>query len=170
MNQGAIPEVPLTDITAFTKRNMVQQGFGSLDDAGKSSFAGPLRFSPGVTITLIALGLALQSPILLGAMALVCLSGALFPRGMVFDVVYNVGVRHLFDGASLPPTPAPRRFSYGISTVLVTGSALSFALGSAWLGLVLGGAVVLAGAVLTTTHWCLGSRIYELVFGQAALS
>jgi len=97
----------------------------------------------------------------LGSMAFVALSGALVPRGMLIDLVYNVGVRHLFGGAPLPSTPKPRQFSYLISTVWLAGSATSFAYGLPLLGFLLGGGVVLGGTILTTTLWCLGSWFYR---------
>ena len=148
----------------FTKNNLDKQGFGNLDEDAKSCYAWPLRFSPGVGTVLIIVGLALQSPTFLGIGAIVPLSGALFPRGMILDLVYNLGVRRPFHGPALPPTPTPRRFSYLLSTVLLTGSALSFHYGLSTLGILLGGAVALGGLMLTTTHWCLGSWIYRLFF------
>jgi hypothetical protein len=82
--------------------------------------------------------------------------------------VYDLGVRHLFGAPPLPPTPTPRRFSYGISTVWLAGSAVSFYYGLPLLGFVLGGTVVIGGTILTTTLWCLGSWIYRLFFRRAA--
>ncbi len=155
-------------LSAFTKNNLNKQGFGKLDEEAKARYALPLRFTPAVAITLIGIGLALQSPIWLGSMALVALSGALLPSGMLIDLVYNLGVRHLFHAPPLPPTPKPRQFSYLLSTVLLAGSALSFYYGLAVLGFILGGMVVIGGAILTTTLWCLGSWWYRLIFGQAA--
>ena len=155
-------------LSAFTKNNLNKQGFGKLDEEAKSRYALPLRFTPAVAITLIVIGLALQSPIWLGSMALVALSGALLPSGMLIDLVYNLGVRHLFHAPPLPPTPKPRQFSYLLSTVLLAGSALSFYYGLAVLGFILGGMVVIGAAILTTTLWCLGSWWYRLIFGQAA--
>ncbi len=155
-------------LSAFTKNNLNKQGFGKLDEEAKSRYALPLRFTPAVAITLIVIGLALQSPIWLGSMALVALSGALLPSGMLIDLVYNLGVRHLFRAPPLPPTPKPRQFSYLLSTVLLAGSALSFYYGLAVLGFILGGMVVIGGAILTTTLWCLGSWWYRLIFGHAA--
>jgi hypothetical protein len=154
-------------LSAFTRHNLNEQGFGYLSNAAKSSAAGPLRFTPGVSISLIAIGLARQSPLWLGAMALVGLIGTLFPRGMPVDLLYNFGVRHLFHAAPLPPTPRPRRFSYFISTVLLACSALSFRYGFPVLGFIFGGAVCVAGAVLTATLWCLGSWFY-VRFGKIA--
>lgn len=151
-------------LSAFTKTNLNKQGFGNLDEDAKSRYALPLRFTPCVGTSLIVIGLALQSPIWLGSMALVAVSGALLPSGMLIDLVYNFGVRHVFRAPPLPPTPKPRQFSYLLSTVLLAGSAVSFYYGLSALGFILGGMVVIGGTILTTTLWCLGSWYYRLIF------
>jgi Domain of unknown function (DUF4395) len=148
----------------FTTDNLNKQGFSGLDDKAKSRVALPLRFTPGVATTLIIIGLVLRSPVWIGSMSFVALSGALFPKGMVLDLVYNLGVRHLFHAQPLPPTPPPRRFSYVISTVFLAGSALSYYFGLWILGLILGGFVGVGSATLTITLWCLGSWYYRLFF------
>ena len=155
-------------LSTFTKTNLNKQGFGKLDDKAKSRYALPLRFTPAVGTTLIVIGLVLQSPIWLGSMALVALSGALLPSGMLIDLVYNLGVRHLFGAPALPPTPKPRQFSYLLSTVFLAGATLSFYYGLPVLGFILGGMVVIGATILTTTLWCLGSWWYRLIFGRVA--
>ena len=156
----------MTRLSAFTKTNLNKQGFGKLDDEAKTHYMLPLRFTPGVATVLIVIGLVLQSPIWLGSMALVALSGALLPSGMFIDLIYNLGVRHLFGAPPLPPTPKPRQFSYLLSATLLAGSSLSFYFGLSVLGFILGGTVVIGAAVLTTTLWCLGSWWYRLIFGR----
>lgn len=158
----------MAELADSTKNNLDNQGFCDLDDAAKGRFALPLRFTPGVATTLVIVGLVLRSPKLLGSMALVTLSGALFPRAMLLDLVYNLGVRRLFGAPPLPPTPMPRRFSYGISTVWLAGSAVSFDSGLPLLGLLFGVPVAIGGTLLTTTLWCLGSWIYRLFFWRTA--
>ena len=155
---------PMNDIRPVTLRNLDNQGFDGLDDSAKSRQAWPLRFTPAVSVSLIVIGLTLQSPWWLLGMALVALSGALLPGGMLIDTLYNIGVRHLFDAPRLPPTPEPRQFSYLISTAFLTASALLFYAGLPVLGSVVGGLVAIAGTVLATTHWCLGSFYYRLIF------
>lgn len=55
----------MTSISDFTKHNLNEQGFDNLDDAAKSRYAWPLRFTPGVSIILIAIRLVNQlDPIL----------------------------------------------------------------------------------------------------------
>lgn len=155
-------------VNAFTDNNLNGQGFGYLTQEAKSRYALSLRFTPAVGTILVVIGLVLQSPIWLGSLALVALSGALFPRHMVIDLIYNLGVRHLFRAAPLPPTPKPRRFSYLISTSSLAGAALSFYYGLPVLGFILGGVVVMGATILATTLWCLGSWIYRMIFVPAA--
>ncbi len=154
----------MTRLNTFTKSNLNKQGFGKLNDEAKTRYRLALRFTPGVATVLIVIGLLLQSPIWLGSTALVALSGALLPSGMLIDLVYNLGVRHFFGAPPLPPTPRPRKFSYLISATFLAGSAVSFYFGLSVLGFILGGMVVIGAAILTTTLWCLGSWWYRLIF------
>lgn len=155
-------------LNTFTRDNLDKQGFEKLSDEAKSRYSWPLRFTPFLATVVIVFGLVLQSPTIVGAMSLVALSGALLPRRMVFDLVYNLGVRHLFRAPALPATPKPRRFSYLLSTIWLAGSALSFSTGLPLLGLTLGAMVVFGSATLTLTLWCLGSWWYRLIFGAEA--
>ncbi|TFB76138.1 DUF4395 family protein [Cryobacterium glaciale] len=168
LSMASIKELVMTELRESTKANLDKQGFGGLNDDAKSCYAWPLRFTPAVATVLLVLGLVLQSPLFLGLGAIVPLTGALFPRGMILDLVYNLGVRHLLRAPALPSTPSPRRFSYLLSTVLISGSALSFYYELPALGFVLGGMVALGGIILTTTHWCLGSWVYRLLFAHSA--
>jgi hypothetical protein len=93
----------MANLSVFTKNNLNKQGFGILDDEAKSRYALALRFSPGVGTILIGIGLVLQSPPWLGSMALVALSGALFPKGMLLDLVW------VFVISSMPIRCHPRQ-------------------------------------------------------------
>lgn len=155
----------MTQLAAFAARNLCLQGFCDKGDPARSSLQWSVRFTPAVSIALVAVGLVQASPGLVGIMALVALCGAIFPKAMPIDLLYNLGVRHLFHLAPLPPTPKPRQLSYLISAVLLVASALAFLAGYPLAGRLLGGAVCVAGAVLVTTLWCLGSWLYALIFG-----
>ena len=157
-------------LSAFAETNLNNQGFEELDKDAKARIALPLRFTPAVATTLIVIGLFFQSPMWLGSMALVALSGALLPDAMIIDLVYNFGVRHLVHAPALPSTPRPRQFSYLLSSVLLLGSAIFFYYGLSVFGLVLGGLVVAGGTILTTTLWCLGSWWYRMIFRHAGPS
>lgn len=153
----------MKNFSAFTETNLNNQGFTALDTESKLCYAWPLRFTPGLSTLLIIAGLLLQSPVLLGVMAVVAISGVLFPRAMLIDLVYNYGVRHLFSAPVLPATPRPRRFSYALSFTALIGSALAFGSGHPTIGIILGGLVVIGGSILTFSLWCLGSWIYRKV-------
>jgi hypothetical protein len=155
----------MATVSAFTDNNLNGQGFGYLDQEAKSRYALPLRFTPAVGAILIVIGLVMQSPIRLCFAALIALSGALFPRGMAIDLIFNFGVRHLLHVPPLPPTPRPRQFSYLLSASLLAGAALSFQYRLPTLGFVLAGLVVIGAAILTTTLWCPGSWIYRVLLG-----
>jgi hypothetical protein len=158
----------MAKLTAFTTSSLNAQGFGDLDEVAKARYVCSLRFTPAVAISLVVIGLFFQSPIWLAAMSLVALTGALWPNGMLIDLAYNHGIRHIFDSAPLPSTPKPRQFSYLLSAVLLAGSAVSFYDGWSVLGMILGSMVVIGGAILTTTLWCLGSWFYRILFQLAA--
>lgn len=157
----------MAPVSTFEKTNLDRQGFDCLDDEAKRIYALPLRFTPAVGTASIIIGLILHSSLWIGTMALITLSGALFPRGMLIDVAYNLGVRHLFRAAPLPSTPTPRRFSYLLSTLLLTGSALSFQHDAPAAGYVLEGIVAIGGATLAITLWCLGSWAYRMILRTA---
>lgn len=157
----------MVSLTESASRNLDLQGFDSLDSRAKSTYQLPLRFTPAVGTSLVLLGILLQSPGWLAGVALIALSGALFPAGMLIDLIYNNVVRHIFGAPTLPPTPKPRRFSYLLSTALLAGSAAAFYFGIPALGYLLAGMVAIGGAILSVSLWCLGSWIYRLIPGLA---
>ena len=165
--KGEMGCLDMANLAASTRTNLAAQGFKSLDEEAQARYAAPLRFTPGVGTVLIVAGLASRSPIWVGSMAFVTFTGAVLPKGMVLDLIYNVGVRHLFRAPPLPATPKPRRFSYLLSTILLAVSALSLHYGFTAPGLILGGIVATGGTVLTASLWCVGSWFYRLFFGQA---
>jgi hypothetical protein len=159
--------VRVARLRAFTTTNLEKQGFGALAAAAQGRYAWPLRFTPGVGTTLVAIGLVRRSPRWLGTMALVAVSGALLPNGMLIDLVYNHGVRHVFRAPPLPATPKPRQFSSLLSASLLAGAAGSFHYKRPVWGLLFGGPVVVGGTLLTTTLWCFGSWCYRRLFRSA---
>ena len=151
---------------ASLETNLNSQGFEDLDAEEKSCLAMPLRFTPAVGTVLIVIGLFSQSAIWIGIMALVALSGIIWPRGMVLDLVYNFVVRRPFRTPPLPPTPTPRRFSYLLSTTMLAISAFFLYIGEPLFGFIFGGLVAMGGSSLTGSLWCLGSWIYRLFVGS----
>jgi hypothetical protein len=85
-----------------------------------------LMFQPRTIACLVALGIALQSAWLFLGLSAVLWCGALFPKGNLFDAVYNAFVAHPRGLPRIPIAPAPRRFAQTMAgtVALVIGAAL----------------------------------------------
>jgi hypothetical protein len=152
-------------VSNTTRRRLEVQGFAGLDDAGLAEVGPWLRFTPGICAALMGLGTALASAPLLFALVPIAALGAVFPAHL-FDVVYNYGLRRLTGTRPLPPNGAPRRFACGMAAVWLAGTALAFAAGADVVGYALGGVLTSVAAMVGTTHFCIPSTVYRLVFRQ----
>ena len=106
---------------------------------------------------------------LLWAMVPIAAAGAVFSLHP-FDLIYNHGLRHLTGTRKLPPNGTPTRLACGLATVWIAAVALSFNLGVAPLGYVLGAMLISIAAVVSVTHFCIASFGYQFVFGDRALA
>lgn len=118
---------------------------------------------------LIAAGTAFASTPLLGAMVPIAAAGAIF-RVHPFDLIYNYGLRHLTGTRPLPPNGTPTRFACGIASVWLVAIALSFALGAPVLAYALGGLFVSVVVIVSVTHFCIPSFLYQLALGDPELA
>lgn len=124
-----------------------------------------VRWSPAICTTIIAIGTALASPWILWGLVPLAVLGAAYSRHP-FDYIYNLGVRRLLGTPPLPPHGAPRRFACGLAAAWVTATGAAFAVELDALGFVLGGMLIAVGALVSTTHFCIPSIIYGLLFGR----
>ena len=137
--------------------NLAVQGFRLNPQEGRALRVG-LRFPTALCLALVGAGLALQSAELIFA---------LVPIGAVagwtarhpFDLLWNHGVRRLFDAPPLPPNPTPRRHAFKLATVWLLAVAVLFAVGQATAALVLGGVLAAVCALVTVTHFCVPSTL-----------
>lgn len=101
-----------------------QQGFAtqSVDDELYSA----LMLQPRVVGATVALGIAVQSPLLFLALSTALLWSALVPTRNPFDAIYNHAIARPRGLRPLGTAPAPRRFAMGMAgTVALTiGTAL----------------------------------------------
>lgn len=118
--------------------------------------------------TLVGLGTGLAFTPLLWAMVPFAALGALVPVHP-FDLIYNNGIRHLTGTQPLPRNGAPTRFACGLAVVWLIATALAFGTGVAWLGYLLGGLLTAVAALVSVTHFCIPSAIYQLLFGRPAV-
>lgn len=153
-------------IGSFTRHCIHMQGFTALSDEEIRHLNMALRFTPAVCSALIIMGLVWQSPTLLFVLAAIGLFSAAFSRGNVVDWFYNGVIRPLVRSAALPPNPPQRRFACGVGGAFAAGAALAFLGGLPLLAYIFGGFVVVASLVVASTHFCLASWMYGLMFGK----
>lgn len=141
------------------------QGYVNVDRQTLAQVAPWLRWSPALCTLVMAIGTVLASQSILWGLVPFAALGALFPRHP-FDYIYNLGVRRLTDTPPLPSNGAPRRFACGIAALWLVAAGAAFATGLDTLGYVLGGMLSAVAALVATTHFCIPSLIYSLLFGR----
>jgi hypothetical protein len=141
----------------------MMQGFACDTDPRVADSARWLRFTPTLSAVTIITGTALRSPAVLWSFALIAALGA--SGWNLFDALFNGVVRHWLHAPALPPNPPPRRFAMGIAAVWSAAAGGLLGAGLPAAGVAAGGALAVAGTLVATTHFCLGSWMYRRVRG-----
>ena len=152
-------------VSDVIRRRLEAQGFCNLDDATLSELAPWLRWSPALCTVLMAAGTALNSPPLLWALGMTALFGAVLPFHP-FDLLYNYGVRHLTGTRPLPHNGPQRRFACGVAAAWLAATGWAFHVRAELAGFILGGVLTLVAAIVSTTHFCIPSLVYNTLFRQ----
>ena len=137
--------------------NLAVQGY-RLSSQERRALGFGLQFPTALCLVLVVAGLALQSAVMILA---------LVPIGAVagwtarhpFDLLWNHGLRVLFDAPPLPPNPTPRRHAFKLATVWLLAVGVLLAVGQATAALVLGGVLVAVCGLVTLTHFCVPSTL-----------
>jgi hypothetical protein len=117
----------------------------------------------------MAAGTAFNSPVILWSLAVTAFLGVLLPFHP-FDLLYNYGVRFLTGTRALPYNGAQRRFACGIATVWLIATGWAFHVESTVVGYALGIPLILVAGLVSITHFCIPSLIYNTLFGARAAS
>ena len=142
---------------SWTERNLAVQGYCLRSDQSQELRWG-LRFSTGLCFVLVALGLALQSAVLI--LALVPIGAvAGWTKRHPFDLIWNQGLRHLRWAPELPPNPTPRRHAFKLGTVWLLAIGLLFAYGQPAVALILGLILLPVCGLVTVTNFCVPSTL-----------
>jgi len=141
---------------AWMRGNLTTQGY-CLTDAERRELAVGLRFSTGVCLTLVVIALGLESAAMVFALSAIGVVAG-FSARHPFDYLWNHAVRRVAGGPPLPPSPARRRHAFKIATVWLLAVGTLLAAGAAAAGLILGGLLVAACAIVTATNLCLPSE------------
>lgn len=157
----------MTDhFAAWSRGCLTMQGYGELSDRERRSFWLGLRFSPALCLLGIALGTVLASPALLLVMAGTALVGGFIAPKHPFDYLYDLTLRPLLGGPSIPASPPPRRFACQLATPWIAAIGVAFLADTPTVAWVLAVPLLIAAAVVATTNWCLPSFIYGLLHRQ----
>lgn len=150
-------------VNSSVRRRLEAQGFCGLDDATLEEVGPWLRWSPALCTLLMIAGVALQSPAVLWALATTAFLGTLLPFHP-FDLLYNHVARHLTGTRPLPQQGPQRRFACGIATVWLAITGWVFHSGSTTLGYAFGIPLILVAGIVSVTHFCVPSLIYNTLF------
>jgi hypothetical protein len=140
----------------WMRSNLTTQGYCLSDGERRELWLG-VRFSTGLCLTLVAVALALESPVMVLVLAGIGLLAG-FSAHHPFDHLWNHGVRHLVGGPPLPPNPIRRRDAFKIATAWLALVGGLLAAGATIAALALGGLLVAACAMVTATNLCLPSE------------
>jgi len=86
-----------------------------------------------------------------------------------FDYVYNGVIRRFTGTLKLPTNGVPTRFACTIGAVWFLALAVLFHNGFDNAGYVLGAMFVAVGSLVSTTHFCIPSLIFQFLFGDRSL-
>jgi hypothetical protein len=150
-------------ISSVVRKRLEAQGFCGLDDDTLTELAPWVRWSPAICTVLMATGTALNSPLILWPIAATAFLGMLLPFHP-FDLLYNYGMRYLTGTRTLPRHGAQRRFACGIATVWLIATGWAFHVGATTVGYALGIPLVLVAGLVSVTHFCIPSLIYNTLF------
>jgi hypothetical protein len=125
-----------------------------------------LRASPALSTAWIAGATAAGSPAALLMFSTISAPGA-SRRTHPFDYALNRIRRHTSAGADLPANPPPRRFAMLLAAAWAATTAGLFASGRKRAGYISGALLTTAGLTVATTHFCLGSWIYQHLFAAS---
>lgn len=154
---------------SFQQKNLFQQGFQTYTAEELKQIQWGLRFTPSVCSLITLYALATQNVVLLFAVALLGMWAFFFPAGHPMDLIYNHGIRKLFNAVKLPPNPLQRRLACAAAGVMNTVAAIFFIFEMPMAALITGGLLLVLQAIVIFTHFCTLSWMFEgvmRVFGK----
>jgi hypothetical protein len=152
-------------IGTTVRRRLEAQGYVGFDDVALGELAPWLRWSPAFCTLFMILGVAMRSPSILWALACIALLGAILPFHP-FDLLYNHGMRFVTGTRPLPHHGPQRRFACGLAAAWLVAIGWAFQSGSALVGYALGVPLILVAALVSATHFCIPSFIYNALFSH----
>jgi hypothetical protein len=145
-------------VSGLPRGNPAAQGY-CLPPAQLRELRFAVRFPVALCLALAAMGVALESPAILLALAPIGLIAGFSPRHP-FDLIWNHAGRHLGGGAELPPNPPMRRNAFKLGTAWLVVTAILFAVGATLAGVVVGSMLLAACASAAVLNFCVPSALF----------
>jgi hypothetical protein len=152
-----------------TDNFVIQQGYERAPGDSNGGLFKALSFQPRVIAPLAVLGVILQSGPYFAVLSAILWWCVAAPKWNPFNAIHNA----LFAARGAPRlegSPAPRRFSMGMAASFMLGISISLMAGWTVAAVVLQAFLLVALTALIFGKLCLGSYIYHLLTGQAALA
>ena len=150
-------------ISATTRNRLDAQGMCDIPDAEIAAVIPWNRMAFFLCGVIAGVGTALASPTILFALVLIAFLGVLLPVHP-FDLIYNLGIRHLRKTGPLPKRAAQVRFACGVGGAWLIATGLLFQNGSMTAGYILGGVLVFMTMLVSFFNICIASYIYNALF------
>lgn len=147
-----------------------QQGFIDAPVQSCDVRFGSLMWQPRVIGVLVVTGLVLQAWPYFMVLGIVLWWSALLPALNPFDALYNRLVAGPRRRALLGPAPGPRRFSQGMAGTFMLAIALSLYADWTRTTWIVEALLVVALGALVLGRFCLGSYLFLVLTGRAALA
>ncbi len=121
-----------------------------------------LKFNQASIIVLLIVAYLLNQPWLVAFVGAVMLVGTIWPKQALFKQVYAKGFKPagLLKPNPIPDDPRPHLFAQGVGALFLAASVAGFVLGSALVGWILAGIVVVLAAVNLFFGFCAGCFVY----------
>ena len=146
---------------SFQQKSLFQQGFQKYTPKELKQLEWGLRFTPAACSLIAAVGLYLQQPAILFAVAMLGFWAFFFPAGHPMDMLYNSAIRPLFGAVHLPANPFQRRLACLSAGAMNVMAGVLFLAGFPVAALVVGISLLILQAIVITTHFCTLSWMYE---------
>jgi len=146
---------------SFQQKSLFQQGYQRFTPAELKQLEWGLRFTPLACSLMTAYALYYQIPTMLLVVAGLGIWAFFFPAKHPMDLLYNHGVRHLFNAVKLPENPFQRRLACLAAGAMNVIAASLFYLQMPTAALVVGGLLLVLQAIVIFTHFCTLSWMYE---------
>ena len=122
-----------------------------------------LMLQPRIIAIVVAIGIAVQRPLLFLALSAVLLWSALVPSRNPFDAAYNSLVARPRGLAPLDVAPAPRRFAMGMAGTVALTIGIALAVGASITAWVFEGLFAVAVIQVVFGDICGAANLYHLL-------